>query len=80
MSYRYQGMIIDPRASGPSIDNQWSAYVLIADLDGPEAEETEFHAVGRFKTSELALQAGFSQGKQKVDELRDSAPMQSVAR
>ena len=71
MSHRYKQMILDPRAEGPSVDNQWSAYVLIAEMGGQEAEEVIFHISGRFKTRQLALDAALLQGERKVDELRN---------
>ena len=71
MPHPYKQMILDPRAEGPSsLDNQWSAYVLITEMGGGEAEETVFHISGRFKTRQSALDAALVHGKRKVDEMR----------
>ena len=62
-------MTIDPRTQGPSIDNQWSAYVLITRMGGSYAEVTEYFVPGRFKSKELGLAAALCLGKMKVDEI-----------
>jgi hypothetical protein len=72
-------MVIDPRADGPSTDNQWSAYVIITDLGGPEAEDFVFHMLGRFKSRQLALDASLAEGKQKADEIRNSARIHVIS-
>jgi hypothetical protein len=69
MSYRYKGMIVDPRTQGPSSDSPYSAYLIISKMYESHAEEHLYYVPGRFKSKELALETALHFGKVKVDEL-----------
>ena len=73
MSYKYKGMIVNPRTDGPSSDSQYSAYLIISKMYGSHADEYVYYVPGRFKSKELALETALHFGKVKVDELLLSA-------
>ncbi len=70
MSCQYRNAIIDARAEGPStLDNQWSAYVILSRIKQSFTEEVIFYIPARFRTKELAQETGLSYGRMKVDEM-----------